>query len=219
MTKVKICGVTRIDHAVAAAEAGADLLGLVFAPSKRLVSLETAKQIVAAIGQFNPRPLMVGVFVNTPAPQVNSIAACCGLDWVQLSGDEDWHYCQLIEKPLIKAIHVANDQSAEEIATKLEHGYRILGSEGFVCLLDALVKGAYGGTGQTFNWTLAELVSWMAPVLLAGGLTPDNVAQAISTVRPWGVDVSTGVETEGRKDLSKIRAFIQAVRDANEDGR
>ena len=219
MTKVKICGVTRIDHAVAAVEAGADLLGLVFAPSKRLVSLETAKQIVAAIGQFNPRPLMVGVFVNMPAQQVNSIAACSGLDWVQLSGDEDWHCCQLIEKPLIKAIHVANDQNAEEIVTKLELGYRILGRDSFICLLDTRVKGVYGGTGQTFDWTLAELVSRTFPVLLAGGLTPDNVAQALSAVRPWGVDVSTGVETEGRKDVSKIRAFIQAVRDADEDGR
>jgi phosphoribosylanthranilate isomerase len=219
MIKVKICGITRIDHAVAAVEAGANFLGLVFAPSKRLVSLETAKQIVAAIGQFNPRPLMVGVFVNMPAQQVNSIAACCGLDWVQLSGDEDWNYCQLIKKPLIKAIHVANDQSAEEIVTKLELGYRILGSEDFICLLDTRVKGVYGGTGQTFDWTLAELVSRTFPVLLAGGLTPDNVAQAISAVRPWGVDASTGVETEGHKDVSKIRAFIQAVRDANEDGR
>ena len=189
-------------------------MGLVFAPSKRLISLETAKQIVAAIGQFNPRPLMVGVFVNMPAPQVNSIAACCGLDWVQLSGDEDWHYCQLIEKPLIKAIHVAKDQSAEEIVTRLELGYRILGSEGFICLLDTRVKGVYGGTGQTFDWTLAELASRRFPVLLAGGLTPDNVAQAISTVKPWGVDASTGVETEGHKDVSKIRALIQAVRGA-----
>jgi phosphoribosylanthranilate isomerase len=214
MTKVKICGVTRIDHAVAAAEAGADLLGLVFAPSKRLISLETAKQIVAAIGQFNPRPLMVGVFVNMPAPQVNSIATRCGLDWVQLSGDEDWHHCQLIEKPLIKAIHVANDQSAEEIVAKLEHGHRILGPEGFICLLDTRVKGVYGGTGQTFDWALAKLVSRTFPVLLAGGLTPDNVAQAISTVRPWGVDASTGVETEGHKDASKIKALIQAVRNA-----
>ncbi len=219
MTRIKICGVTEIDHALAAAEAGADLLGLVFyPPSKRYLSTEKAKQIASAVSQCHPRPLTVGVFVNMPAPEVNSIADFCGLDWVQLSGDEDWQYCQLIEKPVIKALHVAG-QSAEEIAAQLALGHSILGRDGFICLLDTEVKGSYGGTGQAFDWALAEAVSSNSPVLLAGGLAVDNAAQAVTAVKPWGVDVSSGVETGDKKDIAKIKAFIEAVRGTDETAR
>lgn len=217
MTRVKVCGVTEVDHALVAAEAGADLLGLVFyPPSKRYVSPEKAKEIASAVGQCHPRPLTVGVFVNVPAREVNSIADFCGLDWVQLSGYEDWQYCQLIEKPLIKAIHVARGQSTEDIMADLTLGYRILGRNGFTYLLDTEVKDSYGGTGNTFDWTLAKTVSSSSTVLLAGGLDADNVSEAITAVRPWGVDVSSGVETGDKKDIAKIKAFIEAVRGADE---
>ncbi len=219
MTRVKVCGVTEIDHALAAAEAGADMLGLVFyPPSKRYVSPEKAKEIASAVGQCHPRPITVGVFVNVPAPEVSFIADFCGLDRVQLSGYEDWQYCQLIEKPLIKAVHVAG-QSADEILADLALGHRMLGRDRFICLLDTEVKGSYGGTGESFDWTLAEMVSSSSTVLLAGGLDADNVAQAVREARPWGVDVSSGVETGDKKDIAKIKAFIEAVRGADETSR
>lgn len=217
MTRVKICGISQIDHALVAAEAGADFIGLVFAPSQRQVTSETARQIVLALNRLKQRPVVVGVFVNAPAPEVNQVAAFCGLDRVQLSGDESWEYCKQMEKPLVKAIRVPSSTSTEEVLAELSLGYRILGAGGFTCLLDSRIKGTYGGTGRTFDWQLASEVSQRYPVIVAGGLSPENVGQAIKTVKPWGVDVSSGVETEGSKDVSKIKAFIQAMRKADED--
>ncbi len=219
MTKVKICGISQVDHALAAAEAGADFVGLVFAPSQRQVSPQTAQKIAEEVKKLEPCPLVVGVFVNTAAYEMNRLAAFCGLDWVQLSGDESWEYCKQIERLIIKATRVPSSRGAEEILAELSLGHRILASEGFTCLLDSDVKGAFGGTGQTFEWELASQVSQKYSIIIAGGLSPTNVGQAIKTVKPWGVDASTGVETEGSKDVSKIKAFIQAVRRADEEAR
>jgi phosphoribosylanthranilate isomerase len=212
MTKVKICGLSEIEHALVAGRAGADFIGLVFAKSRRQVLVEKARKIVTGIHSLKKRPAVVGVFANSTAAEINSIADYCPLDWVQLSGHESWAYCQEIKKPIIKVIHVSPSTTVEEVLASIETGYRMLAGKEFVCLLDAEVGGAYGGTGQTFNWELARVVSTQFPVMVAGGLTPTNVGQLLMAVKPWGVDVSSGVETDGQKDPAKIRAFIEAVR-------
>jgi len=217
LTGVKICGLAEIESAVAAGKAGADFLGLVFASSRRQVSPEKALPIVEAVHSLRPRPAVVGVFVNLSAQEVNRIADYCHLDRVQLSGDESWQYCRGIERPVVKVIHVTAGTKVDQVLNEIETGYQSGLKHDPVCLLDTGVRDAYGGTGQTFNWQLAGEVSARFPVIIAGGLTPDNVGQLVRETRPWGVDVSTGVETGGRKDTAKISAFIEAVSNAEEE--
>jgi phosphoribosylanthranilate isomerase len=212
VTKIKICGLSEIQHALAAAKAGADFIGLVFAPSQRQVSAQKALQIVEAIHSLKSHPEIVGVFVNSASSEVNRIADHCNLDWVQLSGDETWDYCQQIERPTIKTVHVSNTRTSNEVISEISMGYQLLPRQDFVCLLDSRVGDSYGGTGQAFDWKLAKEVSAKFSVIIAGGLTPDNVGQLVKEVLPWGVDVSTGVETDGQKDLAKITEFIRVVR-------
>ena len=212
MTKIKICGLSEIQHALAAAKAGADFIGLVFAPSRRQVSVKKALQIVKAIHSLKPRPDIVGVFVNSASGEVNRIADYCNLDWVQLSGDETWDYCQQIERPIIKTVHVSNAKTSEEVVSEIAMGYQLLPRQDFVFLVDSRVGDSYGGTGQAFDWKLAKEASARFSVIIAGGLTPNNVGQLVKEVWPWGVDVSTGIETDGQKDVAKITAFIRVVR-------
>ena len=216
MTRVKICGIKEEIHALTAAEAGADFIGLVFAPSQRQLIPARVEKIAAAVKKSGHTTEVVGVFVNMPAAEVNKIADDCHLDRVQLSGDESWEYCSKINRPLIKALRVSRRQSPQEICDILAGGTKILTNQKHVYLLDSRVKGKYGGTGMTFNWNLARQVAEQFPVIVAGGLTPENVGKLVKLAKPWGIDVSTGVETGGVKSVEKIRAFIRAVRSVEE---
>jgi phosphoribosylanthranilate isomerase len=213
MTWVKICGISDVASAIAASEAGTDYLGIVFASSRRQVAPGNALKTVAAVRQLDSPPQIVGVFVNQLAAEVNQIANYCQLDWVQLSGDENWDYCQKIEKPLIKVFHIDTNARQAEIATEIWKGYRrVIPPKQLICLLDSAVIGAYGGTGAPVNWQVAKAVAAKFSVMIAGGLTPDNVAELLQVTKPWGVDVSSGVETNGIKDVTKMKAFIETVR-------
>ncbi|MBT3363261.1 MAG: phosphoribosylanthranilate isomerase [Chloroflexi bacterium] len=211
MTKVKICGIQEKGHAIAAVEAGADLIGMVFAKSRRQVTPEQAKQIVEAVRQTSDTVKTVGVFVNTLAYEVNRIARDCNLDMVQLSGDESWEYCEDIQKTIIKAIHMKN-QTDKEMTVSIVAGTDVLTDNLYIVLLDTHIEGQYGGTGKTFDWELARSISARYPIFVAGGLDPNNVQEAIKTMKPLGVDVSSGVETDGVKDVAKIRKFISEAK-------
>ncbi|MBA7564170.1 N-(5'-phosphoribosyl)anthranilate isomerase [subsurface metagenome] len=218
MTRVKICGIREEVHALAAIKAGADFIGFVFAPTRRQVSPAKAREIVDAVKKRSSAIKTVGVFVDTPASEVNRLADFCRLDWVQLSGNESREYCRQIARPIIKAIRIGQ-QLRKEINAELTAGLKTLPPQRFIILLDSQVEGKYGGTGITFNWRLAQQVVREFPVIIAGGLNPQNVAQAIEIAAPWGVDVSSGIETGGIKDVAKIKAFIEAVRRRDDNKR
>jgi phosphoribosylanthranilate isomerase len=218
MTRIKICGIREEVHALAAVEAGADFIGFIFVPTRRQVSPAKAHEIINIVKKSSRAIKPVGVFVDTPASEVNKIADFCGLDWVQLSGNESWEYCRQITRPIIKAIRIGQ-QLGEEINAELTTGLKTLSPQKFITLFDSQVEGKYGGTGTTFNWKLAQQVTKEFPVIIAGGLNSENVAQAIEIAAPWGVDISSGVETDGTKDIAKIKTFIEAVRRTDDDKR
>jgi phosphoribosylanthranilate isomerase len=210
MTAIKICGMRRAEHAVAAAAAGADMLGFIFAPARRRISVDEAQAIAAAVRAHpaGAHTRLVGVFVNAAPAEMLATAQQCGLDMLQLSGDEPPEVAsQLGALPLIKAVRL-ND-AAHEAAWFASAGERIR------LLVDAHVAGSYGGAGVVADWDRAAALGRHHPILLAGGLTPENVGDAIAAVHPWSVDVSSGVETDGIKDLDKMIAFIEAVRSAD----
>ncbi len=236
MTLVKICGISEPRHARAAAALGADFVGMVFAPSRRQVTLGQGKRIAAALGkgehcpplrptteaveaalsaQGGRRPLLVGVFADQDADTINDIAVECGLDLVQLSGSEPWEMVALLSRPALKCMKVRTGQTAEEVLAATGQGARSTSPGQALVLLDPYVEGAYGGAGKTLDWRVAAQVAARRPVMLAGGLTPENVSEAVRTVRPWAVDVSSGVETEGAKDVGRIREFIEAAKGAS----
>ena len=193
MTRIKICGIKEEAHAIALAKAGIDFIGLVFATSPRQVTPYYAKKIIKLLRSKKNQTETVGVFVNTEVGKVNKIADSCGLDWVQLSGDEPWGYCRELSRPVIKVIRVSRNYKPEKIIADLSYGEKILANQKHLYLIDSNAPEKFGGTGQPFNWKLARPIAEEFPVIIAGGLTPDNVEEAIQIIKPWGVDVSTGV--------------------------
>ncbi len=237
MTRVKICGCMRVADAVAAAEAGADFIGIVFADSRRRVSREEARDIVRALGtplreieQDDPppthpgtyesieawfahgaealdrllarkRPLVVGVFEDQDIEDINEIAEETGIDLIQLSGGEPWSDALLATRQAIKVLRERPGMTLDDVMSYIEPNSAI-----------AFMLDPSRGSGATGDWSLAHAVSMRLPLWLAGGLTPENVAEVIDRVEPWGVDVSSGVETDGAKDAAKIAAFVAAVK-------
>jgi phosphoribosylanthranilate isomerase len=213
MTRIKICGITNQADAEVAVEAGADLLGFIFfPPSPRFVTAEQAGKVIQHARKASSEIRTVGVFVDEEAKAVRRIAERCGLDAVQLHGGEPPDAVEvLIEDGLdvFKAFRVRDRAFLADMERYRPTAY----------LLDAYVPNQRGGTGQTFDWELAVAAKALGPVLLAGGLTPGNVAQAIRAVRPWGVDAASGVEdSPGQKEHGKVRRFIVAAKQVSLEG-
>lgn len=203
--KVKICGITTVEDAATAVAAGADALGFVlYRQSPRYVEPAIVRSIVATLPPF---VLTVGVFVNEEASRVRTLMDECGLTLAQLHGDETAAYCQSLGRPVLKALRVKDRQAFLALAEYQGRG----NVRGF--LIDAYHETEYGGTGRTADWTLAAEAARAAPIVLAGGLTPANVGEAVRLIRPYGVDVSSGVESRpGKKDPDKVKAFIEGAR-------
>ena len=215
MIRVKICGIGNPDDASVASEAGADFIGMVFVPERhRRITPDAAKDIVDAVRALDaPPPRMVGLFADQPLAEVNEVVAHCGLDTVQLCGRESVEYAAAVDCEVIKVVHVPASYRAPDDVPQLADRVRDYAGSGCLVTLDRLVEGIQGGTGQSFNLEVAaSLSSRGVSFLLAGGLTPSNVGRAISIVRPWGVDVSSGVETIGKKDRRKIQRFVESAR-------
>lgn len=245
MTRVKICGNRTPEDVLAAAEAGADFVGIVFAASRRQVDAAQGRAMVEALGtplagltfetpaaatpqeredlvawsrhgaalldayRAAKRPLTVGIFADQPIDEVNAIADEVGLDIVQLSGSESWEDCLRVTRPVLQVIHISPLDAPADVLSLVQPGFA------HALMLDSAHGPDRGGTGVTFDWTVARETAARIPLVLAGGLDPENVGDAIATVRPWAVDVSTGTETDGRKDHGKVRAFIEAARAAD----
>jgi phosphoribosylanthranilate isomerase len=215
VTRIKICGITEMEQAIYAARAGADLIGLVFATSKHRVSRENARLISETIHNLPNGTAVVGVFVNEETILVNDIADYCHLDWVQLSGDETWDYCRHITRPVIKTVHVSEGKKTEQILDEIKDGHSFSRQHKVMFLMDTKTSTGYGGTGQSFDWRIAEEAASRYPVIVAGGLTPENIGNLVKRIKPWGVDVSSGVEENGRKSERKITNFITTVKETD----
>lgn len=220
MMKVKICGITRLEDAETAVALGADMLGFNFYQgSKRFIAPENAAALIRQLHEKISRlthhasrsPRLVGVFVNSPLEEVMRIMAQCGLDLAQFSGDEPPEMVAELAGKAFKAIRPSHSAEAQGLVQQFAH----LPQEP-AFLLDAYHPQEYGGTGQTGDWALAAQLARQHPILLAGGLTPQNVATAVAQVQPWGVDVASGVESApGRKDAQKMALFIRDAKERN----
>lgn len=215
LTKVKICGLRSAAAAEVAALAGADFLGFVFVEGVRrqLQASEGAaiiNQYRASIENLEVKPAVVGLFRDQGLSWVNSLSEQVGLDYLQLNGEEDDTYMRSVNRRVIRQVRVRPETTRTELSAEVE---RHLGA-GRIVLLDKYDAKVPGGGGVSFDWKVAEGIANREGVLLAGGLNPENVKDAITLLQPWGVDISSGVETNGVKDHDKIRAFIKAAREA-----
>jgi phosphoribosylanthranilate isomerase len=210
MTKIKICGINSLADARAAIEAGADYLGFNFYPkSVRFIERKICAEITSILRTENSRIKLVGVFVNSPVEEVKEILDTCSLDLAQLHGDESPQVFALLAPRAFRAFRGIPESTA---------GYERKRAPAL--LVDADVNGFFGGSGVVADWSSAGKLAKEYPLLLAGGLTPENVGEAIRTVKPWGVDVASGVElAPGKKDAQKIEAFVQAVKQTTGNGR
>ena len=204
MTIIKICGIKTLTDALAAIDAGADYLGFNFYPkSVRFIEKQACAEITSVLKKEFSQIKLVGVFVNSSVEEVRNIMETCSLDLAQLHGDETHEMLKTLDGKAFKAFRGIPDSVERFVRIKPP-----------AFLLDAAVKGIYGGSGVTADWEGATELAKKYPLLLAGGLTPENVAEAVGRVKPWGVDVASGVESvPGKKDPRKIKAFVQAVRD------
>ena len=201
--QVKICGLTNLADAQTAVDFGADLIGFIFASSPRQVTLKEARDIT---DNLKGDAAIVGVFADHDLSNVQQIAADCDLDYIQLHGSESPSYCQKIERPILKAFSIKDQESLEDLKKYDVDKY----------LLDTYDPDKIGGTGETFNWDLAIEAKKYGPIFLAGGLKPDNVNQAIEKVNPAGVDVSSGVELRaGKKNYRKVKRFIHNAKNGS----
>ena len=216
---VKICGIGEPEHALIAAEAQADMIGLVFyPPSHRNISTERARTIVRALRAAGHATVVAGLFVNDEPTRMNAIADEVGLDMIQVSGDEQPSILAQLNRPILRSVRLGAGEGIVRVRERITSAMimvqpRAQGPLGqpLTPLVDAHVPGQWGGTGNQADWDAAATLSRLWPILLAGGLTPENVGAAVAAVRPLGVDVSTGVETNKVKDPAKIRAFIAAA--------
>ncbi len=226
MIRVKICGIGTPEDACVAAEAGADYIGMVFVPERhRRITRDAARDIASAVrslgGPLRPSsgqalPQMVGLFADQPLEEVNETIAHCGLDAVQLCGRESVEFTSDVDCQVIKVIHVPVSYRAPDDVPQLAEQVSEYADANCVVTLDRLVEGIQGGTGLSFSLDVAaSLAHSGSEFLLAGGLTPANVGRIVSAVRPWGVDVSSGIETLGRKDRRKIQRFVSNARDTD----
>lgn len=202
MTKIKICGIKTVDDALAAMDAGADLIGFNFYPkSPRFISAGRCRDIMSVMRRYG-QITYVGVFVNASPEEVRATLDTCAITLAQLHGDET--------AELVGSLRGRGFKAFRGVPANVNGFAR---TEAPALLVDASVKGAYGGTGITADWSAAAELARQYPILLAGGLTPENVAEAVRQVQPWGVDVASGVESApGVKDPAKMKAFVQAVR-------
>ena len=199
--KVKICGMTNLKDVKVAVDGGVDAVGFIFyKKSPRSVTMQVVREIVLELPPFVDS---VGVFVNETAEQINKISDHCKLDRVQLHGDESPAFCKKIRRRVIKVIRVKDIQSLKKLSDYPVSSF----------LLDTFSEDKYGGTGKVFDWNLAYPAKKYGPIILAGGLTPNNVRQAIQRIQPYGVDVCSGVESQpGIKDHKKMQAFLKNVK-------
>jgi phosphoribosylanthranilate isomerase len=213
MTKIKICGIKALKDALAAIEAGADYLGFNFYPkSVRFIEKSACAEITSVLKREHPHIKLVGVFVNSSVEEIKDILQTCHLDLAQLHGDETPEMLSALNGKAFKAIRL----SAESSVAESVHPFAKQSVDKPAMLIDAAVQGVYGGSGVTADWSIAAELAKKYPLLLAGGLTPENVADAVRQAQPWGVDVASGVESApGEKDARKMKAFVKAVQSEN----